>query len=395
MTIIVQKFGGTSLGNIDRLQAAADRVIATRAEGHDVVVVVSAMGGETDRFINLAHQLQSQPAPREYAMLLSTGEQASAALLAMALQAKDQAAKSYAASQVRILTDASHQKARILGIETEVIQSDLAEGRVVIVAGFQGVNEVGEITTLGRGGSDATAVALAAVLKAAECQIFTDVEGVYTADPRVIPEARLIESISFSEMMALSSLGAKVVQARAVELAAKHDIPVRVLSSLQAGKGTLIHCAEQRLGQPAITGITSHAKVLWITLQSERQDLMSCLQALTAEKIAVDLIQSAVSKNRLSFSIIAADRSKLDAVLKLFENINIDVQSDLAKVSLIGIGLQGNGEVLAILLSSLGQADVNVHQLSVSERDISCLLPKQQLQCAMSTLHTTFGLGEG
>ncbi len=293
MALIVQKYGGTSVGDLERIHFVADRVLKARSEGHDLVVVVSAMNGETDRLAMMAQKLSSSPDPREVDVLLATGEQVSIALLSMALIGKGCPARSFTGAQVHIRTDSVHNKARILGIDGSRIRAELQAGKVVVVAGFQGSDGLGNITTLGRGGSDTTAVALAAALKADECQIYTDVEGVYTADPKIVPEARRMTQVTFEEMLELSSLGAKVMQIRAVEFAGKYNIPLRVLSTFEEGPGTLITGIEENMNRPPVSGVAYHrdeAKIIIQGIPDSPGIAASILGALGDAHIEVDMI---------------------------------------------------------------------------------------------------------
>ena len=322
MSLIVQKFGGTSVGDIPRIEAVADKVARFRAEGHDVVVVVSAMSGETNRLIELANQVQERPLPREMDVLVSTGEQVTTALLSMALDKRGVKAKSYNGSQVRILTDDAHTKARIREIDDERLRRELADGYVVVVAGFQGVDDGGNITTLGRGGSDTTAVALAAALKADECQIYTDVDGVYTTDPRVVDGARRLEKITFEEMLEMASMGSKVLQIRAVEFAGKYNVPLRVLHSFQEGPGTLITMEEQEMETPTIAGIAFNRDEAKLTIEGVPDTpgvAFAILGPIGAANIEVDVIVQNVShddKANFTFTVGRSDLPRAEEILR-------------------------------------------------------------------------------
>ncbi|GJM07662.1 MAG: aspartokinase [marine bacterium B5-7] len=392
MSLIIQKYGGSSLGNIDRIHAVADRILATRAQGHDVVVVVSAMAGETDRLIHLAQQIQSEPASREYAVLLSSGEQASIALIAMALISRGQAACSFTASQVRILTDNRHQKARITGIEDRAIRANLAAGQVVVVAGFQGVSESGDVTTLGRGGSDATAVALAAAMHAKECQIFTDVDGVYSADPRVIPEAQLIPEISYEEMLAFASHGAKVMQNRAVELAAHHGVPLRVASSFGEGEGTLLTSHDVGLQQARVTGITwqTDGVLCRVSGLPSEPGLSSALFAqLMQADVAVDFFREGQAEDGLWIEglVSAAEQATVQRVLETFGLVTF---ISAATISLVGRGLHEDATIMQQFAGVLASQKIAIWGLQRTDHHLTVLLDMAQVSALSSLLHTAF-----
>src|SRR3990167_783292 len=351
MAVIVQKFGGSSVGTLDRINHVASKIITARENGHDVVVVVSAMYGETDRLIRLANALTHFPEPREYDTLISTGEQVSMALLSIALNANKCPARSFTGQQIGIFTDNIHTKARILDVKTDVIQRELANGHVVIAAGFQGVNEFNDITTLGRGGSDTTAVAIAAALEADECQIFTDVDGVYTSDPKIVPQARRIPRITFDEMMEMSSLGAKVLQNRCLEFAGKYQVPVRVLSSLRKGSGTLITFEADTVEQPMVSGIAFDRKQAKLTIRGipERPGLASyILGPISKADIDVDMIvqniPTADTRIDFSFTLHRDDYQKASLVLKdvvkALEARQVLGSDTVAKISLVGVGMR-------------------------------------------------------
>lgn len=405
MALIIQKFGGSSVADIERIQNVARIVAHTKREGHDVIVVVSAMYGETDRLIKLAHSLSSAN-QREYDALLATGEQVSAALLSMALANLDYPACSLTGAQIRILTTETHKKARIVDIETEVLLRELQNGRIPVIAGFQGVTAEGHITTLGRGGSDLTAVAIAAVLKADECQIFTDVDGVYTSDPKIIPDARRIDRISFDEMMELASLGAKVLQNRCLEFAGKYQVPVRVLSSLSRGEGTLIsYDAKQDREQVLISGIALDRQQAQITLQGvlKRPGLVSyILSPIGQANIDVDMIvQTApndTGKVDLSFTIHRDDfdeaRDIMHRIIPELGADNLLIAGKVAKLSLVGVGLRSHASVASKMLSTLGQEGIEVLLLSTSEVKVSAIVHESYLELGARVLHQAFALGQ-
>ena len=406
MALIVQKFGGTSVGSLDRIAAVASRVVSARAGGDDVVVVVSAMGGETDRLLDLARSVQERPDPRELDVLLSTGEQVAIALLAMALQAEGCAARSYTGSQVRIRTDDAHNKARILHIDDRRIREDLAAGRVVVVAGFQGVDGAGNITTLGRGGSDTTAVALAAALGAGECRIHTDVDGVYTTDPRVVPEARRLEVLTFEEMLELASLGAKVLQIRSVEFASKYGVPLRVLSSFEDGPGTLIgpDVEDEAMEQPLISGIAfnrDEAKITVMGVQDRPGVASSILGPVAAENIEVDMIvqnSGADGTTDFTFTVHRNDFARTLQIVKERSSqwgaSEVTGDDRIVKISLVGVGMRSHAGIASRMFQALAAESINIQMISTSEIKISVVVDEKYLELGVRTLHTAFGLDE-
>ena len=404
MALLVQKFGGTSVGTLERIQAVAERVKATRAQGHDVVVVVSAMSGETDRLVGLAQALTTRPAPREMDVLLSTGEQVTIALLAMAMEAAGQSARSYTGPQVRIRTDSAHTKARIQHIEDAAIRADLAAGRVVIVAGFQGADEAGNITTLGRGGSDTTAVALAAALKADECQIYTDVDGVYTTDPRVEPHARRLTHITFEEMLEMASLGSKVLQIRAVEFAGKYAVPLRVLSSFGDGPGTLISLEEPSMEQPIISGIAfnrDEAQLTMIGVPDHPGIASAILGPVGAANIEVDMIVQNVSSDGTTDFTFTVHRRDFAQALELLRELaktlgaeDVRGDDDIAKVSLVGVGMRSHAGVASKTFATLARENINIRMISTSEIKISVVIDSKYLELAVRSLHKDFELDQ-
>ena len=404
MALLVQKFGGTSVGTLERIQAVAERVKATRAQGHDVVVVVSAMSGETDRLVGLAQALTTRPAPREMDVLLSTGEQVTIALLAMAMEAAGQSARSYTGPQVRIRTDSAHTKARIQHIEDAAIRADLAAGRVVIVAGFQGADEAGNITTLGRGGSDTTAVALAAALKADECQIYTDVDGVYTTDPRVAPHARRLTHITFEEMLEMASLGSKVLQIRAVEFAGKYAVPLRVLSSFGDGPGTLISLEEPSMEQPIISGIAfnrDEAQLTMIGVPDHPGIASAILGPVGAANIEVDMIVQNVSSDGTTDFTFTVHRRDFAQALELLRELaktlgaeDVRGDDDIAKVSLVGVGMRSHAGVASKTFATLARENINIRMISTSEIKISVVIDSKYLELAVRSLHKDFELDQ-
>ncbi len=404
MSLIVQKYGGTSVGTVERIGAVADKISTFREQGHDIVVVVSAMSGETNRLIGLAHEIQEDPEPREMDVLVSTGEQVTIALLCMALKKRGWDARSYTGGQVKILTDSSHTKARIQEIDDNNMRSDLKAGRVVVVAGFQGVDENGSITTLGRGGSDTTGVALAAALKADECQIYTDVDGVYTTDPRVVDSARRLEKITFEEMLEMASLGSKVLQIRAVEFAGKYGVPLRVLHSFQDGPGTLITLDEDfdDMEQPVVSGIAFNRDEAKVTVQGvpDTPGVASRILAPIGEaNIEVDVIVQNVSADNttdLTFTVHRNDMAKAEAVLlKVAEEVGaggVSTDDKIAKISIVGVGMRSHAGVASTMFNSLANDGINIQMITTSEIKISVIIDERYLELAVRGLHTAFDL---
>jgi aspartate kinase len=403
MALLVQKFGGTSVGTTERIEAVAEKVCGFRREGHDVVVVVSAMSGETNRLIALANDIMEEPVPREMDVLISTGEQVTIALLSMALQKRGCDARSYTGSQVRILTDNTHTKARIKQIDEQRMREDLNAGRVVVVAGFQGVDENGNITTLGRGGSDTTAVALAAALKADECQIYTDVDGVYTTDPRVVDSARRLERITFEEMMEMASLGSKVLQIRAVEFAGKYNVPLRVLSSFQEGEGTLITLEENTaMEQPVVSGIAfnrDEAKVTISGVPDTPGSALRILKPVSDANIDVDMIvQNVGEDNRTAFTF-TVHRNDFKRAKEVLQRVadelgarEVSGDSKIAKVSIVGVGMRSHAGVATKMFEALSVEGINIQMISTSEIKISVVIDEKYLELAVRALHSAFEL---
>ena len=403
MALIVQKYGGTSVGSPERIAAVAEKVIAWRDKGDSVVVVVSAMSGETNRLLDLAAAITDTPVPRELDVLLATGEQVTIALLSMALEKRGCAARSYTGGQVHIRTDSVHNKARIREIEDKRMHADLAAGRVVVVAGFQGVDEHGNITTLGRGGSDTTAVALAAALKADECQIYTDVDGVYTTDPRVVDGARRLEQITFEEMLEMASMGSKVLQIRAVEFAGKYKVPLRVLHSFQDGPGTLITIEEDcKMETPTIAGIAFNRDEAKLTIEGV-PDMPGVayhiLGPIGEANIEVDVIVQNVAHDKttdFTFTVGRNDLDRAEEVLnKVASEINArEVSSDnkIAKVSVVGVGMRSHAGVASQMFATLAEVGINIQMITTSEIKISVIIEEKFLELAVRALHSSFGL---
>jgi len=402
MALYVHKYGGTSVGDVSRIKNVAERIHKERQRGDDVVVVVSAMSGETNKLVALAQAVQECPNPREMDVLLSTGEQVTIALLAMALQERGCPAVSYTGWQVRILSDASHTKARIEDIDTDEIIADLAEGKVVVVAGFQGVTEEGDITTLGRGGSDTTAVALAAVLKADECLIYTDVDGVYTTDPRVEPRARKLDRITFEEMLEMASLGSKVLQIRSVEFAGKYNVPLRVVSSFVEGSGTLISYEEVGVEKALISGIAFNRDEAKLTVQGvpDRPGIASKILGPIADaNIEIDMIVQNVAEDQTTDFTFTVNRGDYKKAMEILENTTKElgakhVKGDdkIVKVSIVGVGMRSHAGIASKMFDALAKEGVNIRMISTSEIKISVVVDEKYLELAVRTLHEAFGL---
>lgn len=403
MALLVQKFGGTSLATLKHINRAADLIAKAKQAGHSVVVIVSAMSGETDRLISLANEINEYPDEREYAALVATGEQVSMALMAMALINRGINARSYTGGQARIQTCNQFKKARIQAIDTQPILKDIEHGKVVVIAGFQGVDKDGNITTLGRGGSDTTAVAIAAALNADECQIYTDVDGVYTTDPKVVPDAKRLEQITFEEMLELSSLGAKVLQIRAVEFAGKYNIPLRVLSSSQEGPGTLItYQQKNNMEAPSVTGIAFSRNEAKVTLSGvpDAPGLASGILAEISEiGVNVDMIVqhlSAQNKTDFTFTVhhdeYQATLKQLDKLIKDLGANGIIGASNLAKLSVVGAGLKSHPEVASIMFKTLASKGINIHLIATSEIKISVVIDATLLDEGVRALHSVFHL---
>jgi len=403
MSLIVQKFGGTSVGDIGRIEQVADKVARFRAAGDDIVVVVSAMSGETNRLIALAKDIQDQPVPRELDVLVSTGEQVTTALLSMALNKRGVKAKSYTGSQVRILTDNAYTKARIREIDDERLHRDLKEGYVLVVAGFQGVDESGNITTLGRGGSDTTAVALAAALKADECQIYTDVDGVYTTDPRVVDGARRLPRITFEEMLEMASMGSKVLQIRAVEFAGRYNVPLRVLHSFIDGPGTLITMEEDSaMETPTISGIAFNRDEAKLTIEGVPDQpgvAYRILGPIGEANIEVDVIVQNVGHDNtadFTFTVARNDLTRAEAILNSvageLKAEKVAANSKIAKVSVVGVGMRSHAGVASQMFAALAKEGINIMMISTSEIKISVIIEEKFLELAVRALHSSFGL---
>ena len=403
MSLIVQKYGGTSVGTVERIEAVADRVVKSHNCGNQVVVAVSAMSGETNRLIGLANQIDETPDPREMDVLVSTGEQVTIALVCMALQKRGIEARSYTGGQVRILTDSVHGKARIKEIDAHRMQTDLQAGRVVVVAGFQGIDEAGNITTLGRGGSDTTAVAIAAALNADECQIYTDVDGVYTTDPRVVPDARRLDQITFEEMLEMASQGSKILQIRSVEFAGKYSVPLRVMSSFVEGPGTLISLEDNdQMEQPVVSGIAfnrDEAKLTIRGIPDQPGVAYKVLGAISEANIEIDVIVQNVAKDNsatMTFTVHRAALKQAEALLKEIAAdlgaLEVDSDDRIAKVSIVGVGMRSHAGVAAQMFEALASEGINIQLITTSEIKITVVIEERYLELAVRALHSGFNL---
>jgi len=402
MALIVQKYGGTSVGSVERIEHVAEKVIATRNQGHKVVVVVSAMSGETNRLMELAKSVMPTPEARELDVLLSTGEQVTIALLTMALIKRGCPARSYTGHQVHILTDNAFNKARILDIDNSRVEKDLEAGSVVVVAGFQGHDEHGNITTLGRGGSDTTAVAMAAALKADECQIYTDVDGVYTTDPRVVPEARRLAQITFEEMLEMASLGSKVLQIRSVEFAGKYNVPLRVLSSFEEGPGTLITYEDEDMEQALISGIAfnrDEAKLTILGVPDQPGVAYRILGPIGNANIEVDMIIQNVGADATTDFTFTVHRNDYEKALDILNSVakelgarEVSGDNKIVKISLVGVGMRSHAGIASTMFEALAKEGINIRMISTSEIKISVVVDEKYLELGVRALHGAFGL---
>lgn len=402
MALIVEKYGGTSIGTLERINVVADHIVTAREQGDRLVVVVSAMSGETNRLTDLAHQVNPEPPAREMDVLLSTGEQVTIALLSMALARRGCDARSYTGGQVHIRTDAVYGKARIVDIDDARVREDLEKERVVVVAGFQGVDESANITTLGRGGSDTTAVAMAAALKADECRIYTDVDGVYTADPRLVLDARRLERITFEEMLELASLGSKVLQTRAVEFAGKYKVPLRVLSSFEPGPGTLISYEETSVEEPLISGIAynkDEAKLSIRGVPDEPGIAFRVLGPVSDAHINVDVILQNVGEDgtaNLTFTVHRNDyqhaKRILEEIARELDAKRVDGDDNIAKISVVGVGMRSHAGVASRMFKCLADEGINIQMIATSEIKISVVVDDKYVELAVRALHRAFGL---
>jgi aspartate kinase len=403
MSLIVQKYGGTSVGTVERIEVVAQKIAASHQKGDQLVVAVSAMSGETNRLIGLANQIDEQASLREMDVLVSTGEQVTIALLCMALQKVGVDARSYTGGQVRILTDDAHGKARIKDIDAHRVESDLAAGRVVVVAGFQGMDEEGNITTLGRGGSDTTAVAMAAALGADECQIYNDVDGVYTTDPRVVHDARRLEKITFEEMLEMASQGSKILQIRSVEFAGKYNVPLRVLSSFKDGNGTLITLEDDnQMEKPLVSGIAfnrNEAKLTIRGIPDQPGVAYKVLGAISEANIEIDVIVQNVAKDNsatITFTVNESDLSQAERLLRDIAAdlgaLEVDTDKHIGKVSIVGVGMRSHAGVAAKMFEALAVDGINIQLITTSEIKITVVIEERYLELAVRTLHSAFEL---
>ncbi|AKX46594.1 aspartate kinase [Thiopseudomonas alkaliphila] len=403
MALIVQKFGGTSVGSTERIEQVAAKIKQFRVDGHDIVVVVSAMSGETNRLLALAQQITEKPSKREMDVMVSTGEQVTIALLSMALIKQGVPAVSFTGAQIPLVTDSEFSKARILSIDESKVRAQLHAGKVVVVAGFQGVDEQGNITTLGRGGSDTTAVALAAALKADECQIYTDVDGVYTTDPRVVPQAKRLEQITFEEMLEMASLGSKILQIRAVEFAGKYNVPLRVLHSFQEGAGTLITLDdEDSMEQPVISGIAFSRDEAKLTIRGVPDTpgvAFKILGPVSAANIEIDMIVQNVAKDNTTDFTFTVNHLDYDKALEVLNSVAASIgarevagTTNIAKVSIVGVGMRSHAGVASCMFEALAKENINIQMISTSEIKVSVVVEEKYLELAVRALHTAFDL---
>jgi len=404
MALIVQKYGGTSVGTIENIGKVADKICAQVKAGDQIVVAVSAMSGETNRLLALASEMSQKPHSRELDVIISTGEQVTIALLTMALLDRDCDARSYTGSQIKMLTDSAHGKARIREVQGDTMRDDLDAGRVVVVAGFQGVDEHGNITTLGRGGSDTTAVAIAAALKADECQIYTDVDGVYTTDPRVEPKARKLDHITFEEMLEMASLGSKVLQIRSVEFAGKYNVPLRVLSSFEEGSGTLIALEDDDVEQALISGIAFNRDEAQLTMTGvpDQPGVASkILGPITDANIEIDMIVQNIGADGCTDFTFTVHRNDFEAALDLLKKTAAELgakeaigDDKIVKVSLVGVGMRSHAGIANTMFQTLADESINIRMISTSEIKVSVVLDEKYLELGVRSLHEAFGLAD-
>ena len=402
MPLIVEKYGGSSVGTSERIRAVANRVAVSHRAGEDLVVVLSAMAGETNRLLELAREIDPEADARETDVLVSTGEQVTIALLTMALHKLNVPARSYTGGQVRILTDNVHGKARILDIDADMVRTDIEQRNVVVIAGFQGVDGEGNITTLGRGGSDTTAVAMAAALQADECRIYTDVDGVYTADPRIVPDARRLKQITVEEMLELSSLGAKVLQTRSVEFAGKYKVPLRVLSSFESGKGTLITYEVNKMEQPLIAGIAYNRDEAKLTIRGvpDQPGVASTIFGQISEAhVNVDMIIQNVAQDGTTDLTFTVNRSEYTDARSILEKISTQLKArevvgddQLAKISIVGVGMRSHAGIASTMFEAMATEGINIELISTSEIKISIGVADRYVELAVRALHKAFGL---
>ena len=402
MALIVEKFGGTSVGSIERINAVSEQIIETQKQGNQVIVVVSAMSGETDRLLLLAHEIADQPHNRELDVLLSTGEQVTIALICIALQTRGVSSMSFTGGQVGILTDSAFNKARIMDIDTRHVAKALDNGKIVVVAGFQGTDNSGNITTLGRGGSDTTAVAMAAAMKADECRIYTDIDGVYTADPRIVADARRLDRLSYEEMLELSSLGSKILQIRSVEFANKYDVPLRVLSSFKEGVGTLITNEDEKMEQALISGIAHNrdeAKLTVVGVPDKPGVAYSILGPIADANVEVDMIVQNVSADGTTDFTFTVQRNEYDVALNILNKTakavgarGVTGDNKIAKLSIVGVGMRSHAGIASSMFKALADEGINIQMISTSEIKVSVVVDEKYLELGVRILHSAFGL---
>ena len=398
--LIVQKYGGTSVGNPERIRNVARRVCRAKEEGHDVVVVLSAMSGETDKLINLAGQVSDNPDPREMDMLVSTGERVTIALLAMAIQSLGHKAQSFTGRQAGIISDSVHTRARIEKITGERLRQAIREGKIAVVAGFQGITEQDDVSTLGRGGSDLTAVAVAAALKADFCDIYTDVDGVYTTDPNMVPQARKLDKISYDEMLEMASLGAKVLQTRSVEFAKKYDVPVRVFSSFNDNPGTLVTREDSDMEKVVVSGVAydkNQVKVTVTGVPDKPGVAARIFNEISNNSIIVDMIIQNIGEGGLTDMSFTVPRTDAKKILELMKKVvaeigakGVSIKEDIAKVSIIGVGMRSHSGVAAKMFSAMAKEGINIMMISTSEIKISIVIDAKYTELAVRALHETF-----
>ena len=403
MALVVQKYGGTSIADIDRIKNVAAKIVKTKNQGHDIIVIVSAMAGETDKLIHLARQITPTPDERELDVLVSTGEQVSISLLAITLKAMGCDSKSYLGFQIKIATDSAFGKARISGIESEKISDDLKNGRVVVVAGFQGVDESDNITTLGRGGSDTTAVAIAAALKADVCEIYTDVDGVYTTDPNICPKARKLSKISYDEMLEMASLGAKVLQIRSVEFAKNYDVPIHVRSSFNDNPGTIVCKEDVEMERVVVSGVTynkNEAKIEIMGVPDVPGMAAKLFKPISDANIVVDMIIQTSSTEKgcadMAFTVPKSDFNQtlqiVKETVKALGGKEVVADENIAKVSIVGVGMRSHSNVATHMFSALANEGININMISTSEIKISCIINSKYTELAVRALHDAFDL---
>ena len=402
MALLVQKFGGTSVSSVGRIKAVAEKVAVARSEGHDVVVVVSAMSGETNRLMELAHEISDQPSSREMDVLLSTGEQVTIALLSIALDEQNCPARSFTGAQVHIRTDSAHNKARIIDIDAARVRKALKAGEVVVIAGFQGIDEYGNITTLGRGGSDTTAVAMAAALEADECHIFTDIDGVYTADPRIEPKARRLDVITYEEMLEMASLGSKVLQIRSVEFARKYSVQLRVLSTFEEGDGTLITAEDEGMEQALISGIAHNqdeAKLTVVGVPDQPGVAYRILGPIADANIEVDMIVQNVGVDNTTDFTFTVNRNDYEKALGMLKKIAGELNATavtgddrIVKISVVGVGMRSHAGIASKMFNALSEEGINIKMISTSEIKVSVVVDEKYLELGVRTLHSAFNL---